>query len=459
MNKITLTIGLLLALFIPQYVHAQSCNIPSSCAPGENLESACENVIEPFPCFTGNEPISGQNGVIGTFNEITADDSGLIGTKYEDTEENDIKAACGAQGNNVQEQIWPLCKNEYILQSPDPSLPVKGLWWRMHDHENSAFYDLYACRTPLVNGNCPDWGSPVQQNEVHTTGECGYSCSGNSELHAPYGNGNQGCVSDIPDARTCQLENRIAWPCAISFDEHVWQTNGCGGETITAFKLRFRAEDNNSYTGDGNTHIHLADVIWVYDAPVCKIQGLKVPAANYEYASQEITLKNASGVVLQRTTAQPYFFTNLPANRQYIVEATGADLLGSTLCTNDTNCHTANASNPAYAPGSSRVVVNCPANGYADLWWHYDSLVTPTPTIVSPTPTNTPPVLKACGDLCSPASQVNATCVSNFCNAAGVCADQDPIGCAAAGSCICPFSTPTPTPTGVVTIVNPYCPF
>lgn len=87
--------------------------------------------------------------------------------------------------------------------------------------------------------------------------------------------------------------------------------------------------------------------------------------------------------------------------------------------------------------------------------------VTPTiPPTVSPTttPTLTPtPPPKVCGSLCSPANRIDPTCVSNFCNAVGVCADQDPIGCASIGTCICSFATPTPTPT-VFLPIHPFCP-
>ncbi|MBI4137119.1 hypothetical protein HY469_03595 [Candidatus Roizmanbacteria bacterium] len=448
MKNILIISSFIFLFFLPQQAFAQSCNIPSSCAPGEN--QACETVIAPFPCFGPNDSISGQVGTIGNFNQITADDNGMLGTRYEDTEENDIQKACGADGDNLQDQVWPLCKDTIILPNPNPDLPAKGFWWRMHDHEGGLGYELSVCRQPLVNGNCPDWGSPIQTAEIHTSGEgCGYVCSDNDDLHAPFGNGDQGCQSAIPDARTCQLENRVDWPCAISFDEHTWSPAGCGGETVTAFKLKFIGS---------NGHVHIADVIWIYDSPGCTIQGIKVPASNSEYATQMITLKDANGQIIDQTTSQPYYFTNLPGNRQYTVEASGADLRGSTLCINDTNCHSASPGNPAYRTGSSRVVANCPAGGYADLWWHYGSNVTPTPTIGANTPTPSP-APKACGDLCSPANRIDATCASNFCNTIGVCADQDPVGCAAAGTCVCPFATPTLAATPVPSAVHPFCPF
>ena len=434
MNKILFVGSLLLIFFIPHDALAQSCNIPSSCAPGE--ANQCQNVIQPFPCWNGDE------GII--INQITADDAGLLGTKKEDTEKNEIETACGAEGHGLKKQVFPLCRDELIMQSPDPSELVKGFWWRMHDHEDDLTYELFTCQEPLVNGNCPNWNR-VQSGDIDTSGDnCGYTCSGNDELHAPYGSGDQGCQSSYPDAKYCQDQDRLDWPCAISYDEHVWNTPSCGGQIVTAFKLTFGGE---------NGHVHITDAVWVYDAPSCTIQGMKVPGANFEYASQEVTLKDADGMVLEKTTSQPYFFTNLPADRQYTVEAAGIDLLGSTLCINDINCHSARADNSAYNSGSSRVVVNCPADGYADLWWHYGALITPTPP-----DTPTPPVQKSCGALCSPVNQIDPTCISNFCNAVGVCADQDPIGCATNGTCVCPFSTPTPTLIPAGGAGHPYCP-
>ena len=66
------------------------------------------------------------------------------------------------------------------------------------------------------------------------------------------------------------------------------------------------------------------------------------------------------------TTLNPYVYNFVPVGNHTIsVTVPPNYTVGYTLCYNVTGCH----NNPP-SPGSS-VVVNVPAGGYADLWWHY----------------------------------------------------------------------------------------
>lgn len=66
------------------------------------------------------------------------------------------------------------------------------------------------------------------------------------------------------------------------------------------------------------------------------------------------------------TTANPYIFNNVSATQHNITVSVPLQyIVGYTLCYNATSCH-----NQAPTPGSS-TEVSVPANGYADLWWHY----------------------------------------------------------------------------------------
>ncbi|OGH21516.1 MAG: hypothetical protein A2958_02185 [Candidatus Levybacteria bacterium RIFCSPLOWO2_01_FULL_38_13] len=80
-------------------------------------------------------------------------------------------------------------------------------------------------------------------------------------------------------------------------------------------------------------------------------------------ASETVSLDNPA---TKTTTANPYSFTNVSATGHYVsVSAPSGYSIGYTLCYNATNCHSAT---PTPEGG---VIVNVPAGGYADLWWHY----------------------------------------------------------------------------------------
>ena len=122
---------------------------------------------------------------------------------------------------------------------------------------------------------------------------------------------------------------------------------------------------------------------------VCKVQGYKIG----DPASQTISYAlEGSNFAEDSTTAQPYNFSDLFPSTNYVISSTTPSgySVGYTLCYNRTDCHTVTPT-----PGSV-VTVNIPSappNCYADLWWKYTPITTPTP--LPPTATPVP------GCLCS----------------------------------------------------------
>ncbi|RJR25125.1 hypothetical protein C4578_01920 [Candidatus Microgenomates bacterium] len=160
---------------------------------------------------------------------------------------------------------------------------------------------------------------------------------------------------------------------------------------------------NKSGTYDGQSYPSwdggVAFVIAYNDeCPVeqCMIQGYKVMMpGNKQKVSpafdQKITCVKTGGTLAHSTTLDPYRFTEIPAG-EYTCSATvpSGYTVGSTYCENRIDCH-----NDTPVSDSSRKI-NCPAGGYADLWWHYYAMPTkppPTPTTAPtdvPGPTDTP---------------------------------------------------------------------
>ncbi len=95
-------------------------------------------------------------------------------------------------------------------------------------------------------------------------------------------------------------------------------------------------------------------------------------------------------------TANPYYFSNEPPGSKTVsVSTPGGYTVGYTLCINSTTCHTGSAT-----PGSS-VTFDCPAgnypaDGYADLWWHYTPTVSCVDLTASPAPALTQTVIFTC---------------------------------------------------------------
>ncbi|TSC77496.1 MAG: RHS repeat-associated core domain protein [Parcubacteria group bacterium Gr01-1014_33] len=123
------------------------------------------------------------------------------------------------------------------------------------------------------------------------------------------------------------------------------------------------------------------------------IQGFKVKGVGDTIssppASETVTLDGGNPV-----TANPYFHRNVSAgNHTVSVTVPSGWTVGYTLCYNSTACH-----NNTPVKGSI-VVVNVPANGYADLWWHYTP---PTPTGTISASPNTSTILAGLKNLYSP---------------------------------------------------------
>lgn len=323
-----------------------SCQMPTSC----QFNKTASHVISPFPCWDGNEPIfsTPENASGLNYNTITVDDAGtLVGG-----------GNCGGAAN---------CTTTLILQNPDPTLPAKGIWWRMHDHEEDLQYNLEVCRSALVNGNCSSWEQVIQNADVHTSGDPGKEECSEENPDTSHPPGDQGCPDPLPDPKTCnQASDRSSWPCAISFDEHTWAAPSCTPQTITAARLTFHNDDK---------HAHVADAIWILEGPSCTIQGNNPQGTT--------TVKTAEGTTIQTATTTGFSFTNLPAGRTYTVESDGATITASTLCLNSTTCHTpVNSTNTAFQTGKNRQVVNCPADGFVDVNFHAIQEPTATPTTV-----------------------------------------------------------------------------
>ncbi|MEK7513360.1 MAG: hypothetical protein AAB580_00550 [Patescibacteria group bacterium] len=111
---------------------------------------------------------------------------------------------------------------------------------------------------------------------------------------------------------------------------------------------------------------------------LCTIQGRKVIMPGNQRiepaSSQTVTLAGNG-----TSTANPYYFVGVaPGNKTVSVSTPGGYTVGYTLCINNINCH-----DNAPTPGSS-VTFDCPAgnypaDGYADLYWHYTPISSPSP--------------------------------------------------------------------------------
>ena len=72
------------------------------------------------------------------------------------------------------------------------------------------------------------------------------------------------------------------------------------------------------------------------------------------------------------TNAQPYSFVTTPGSHTvtFVVPPNFGYAVSSSLCYNSISCHDFVKPTPgAFTTGASRDV-ECPASGYADLWWH-----------------------------------------------------------------------------------------
>lgn len=113
------------------------------------------------------------------------------------------------------------------------------------------------------------------------------------------------------------------------------------------------------------------------NCPTFTIQGYKQPDQS-PFAQQTVSLDGGNP-----TTAQPYSFTNVAANRihQVSVSSPTGSSVGYTLCYNNNTCH----SNPPTSGNSVYICTNNPGTtNYADLWWHYTPLISNAKNISGP---------------------------------------------------------------------------
>ncbi|MDA1061073.1 MAG: hypothetical protein O3B47_04755, partial [bacterium] len=104
--------------------------------------------------------------------------------------------------------------------------------------------------------------------------------------------------------------------------------------------------------------------------PPCTIQGYKVmmPANRNEPPAsvQTITFDGAA-----TNANQPYFQPVSAGSHTVSAPQIPGYYVGYTSCENDTSCHTGT---PTFGDAA---IINCPAGGYNDLWWHYYEIGTP----------------------------------------------------------------------------------
>jgi len=112
------------------------------------------------------------------------------------------------------------------------------------------------------------------------------------------------------------------------------------------------------------------------NCPNFTIQGYKQPNQS-PFSTQTVYLDGGSG-----TTAQPYFFTNVPANsiHRVNVSAPSGSAVGYTLCYDSIGCH-----NVTPTPGSQVYICSNRLTSYADLWWHYTPQTANVSNISGPT--------------------------------------------------------------------------
>lgn len=115
--------------------------------------------------------------------------------------------------------------------------------------------------------------------------------------------------------------------------------------------------------------------------PRTVIQGIKVPNNESAINNAPITYVEGGGPVPNGTVtnANPYSFSVYHAEHRINANTTppGWRLIGYTLCINNTGCH----GNPPTP--SNTAYVDLRGGGYADLWWHYERLQPPQPTITN----------------------------------------------------------------------------
>ena len=297
---IVLSVSILAFLFAVQ----AEADIWPSCAPGDYPvcyhNKGCTHVIEPVPKGEGGEFLVGLED---------RDDDGSIGG-----------GNCGGGP----------CQNEIEFNKPAHYEPfeVVALWWRMHDHEASVLYNLF------IHDVNTGWEEVQSGEGVHTSGEsCTEGCSLNGARSHPLGD--QGCPDPLPDPH-CSEEFREHWPCALSFDEHIWTT--ATPRTIDAVKLEFYGD---------NAHIHIGEFSWVLEEPPVEtlpcldvfptVLNFTATEGGVNPVAQESVIRNTGGgtLVWHSTVSDSWIVhtppngTNTPAIMFIHPDITGLTIAGS----------------------------------------------------------------------------------------------------------------------------------
>ncbi|MCL4398110.1 hypothetical protein M1403_03780 [Patescibacteria group bacterium] len=101
----------------------------------------------------------------------------------------------------------------------------------------------------------------------------------------------------------------------------------------------------------------------------CKVLGFAQDCSNPAFNPKIITLDGrTTESQLGNSSKSSYSFPNISAGSHTVAVPSapaGYTISGYSLCYNQIGCHTS-----LVGPGNS-VTVNVPANGYADLWWHF----------------------------------------------------------------------------------------
>ena len=153
---------------------------------------------------------------------------------------------------------------ELVFEVPEPSYSYSGIFIRMHDHERSMAYTVEG------SADGSSWNE-FESGEIHTSGsDCKYECSKNIDPNHPPGD--QGCPDPMPQPGPLnqwfhepydQWQDRSAWPCAVSFDEHYVPFPA--GNNYRYVKLKV----DNVPGKDHNQHIHVYDILWqLCESPV-----------------------------------------------------------------------------------------------------------------------------------------------------------------------------------------------
>lgn len=146
------------------------------------------------------------------------------------------------------------CSNEIVIDL-GASYEVNGIWWRMHDHEESLKYSA------SISNDGNSWAIVSEGDVTTTRSGCRENCSDDhkNRQHPP---GDQGCPDTPPappscdcahpdcnDSKCTDWERRNSWDCAVSFAEY---RANFAQQPVRYLRIHFRNQDR---------HAHIYDVV------------------------------------------------------------------------------------------------------------------------------------------------------------------------------------------------------